>query len=250
MYLPGVIASGCFVSVKRPFDRTRHPAKSTWLPPSSPTCGSRPSGRAGPASGWRPSGGRSPTFSTGGAWRHVAELVEVESGSRDNRPCLSEAMALCRLHGATLVIAKLDRLSRDAAFLLNLQKAGVRFVAADMPEANELVVGIMAVVAQAERKMISDPHQGGPGGGEGSGHAPGQAGEPVEPGGRTSAQPGVPSAESRGAGQRSRTSARRRACRGGGLAAPDRVGPEWAGHPGGAWWGVDGCAGPTCPGTD
>ncbi|GLS46934.1 recombinase family protein [Methylobacterium brachythecii] len=54
-----------------------------------------------------------------------------------------------------LVIAKLDRLSRDAAFLLNLQAAGVRFVAADMPEANELVVGIMAVVAQAERKMIS-----------------------------------------------------------------------------------------------
>ncbi len=94
-------------------------------------------------------------FLTGGSWRHVAELVEVESGSRDNRPRLSEAMALCRLHGATLVIAKLDRLSRDAAFLLNLQKAGVRFVAADMPEANELVVGIMAVVAQAERKMIS-----------------------------------------------------------------------------------------------
>ncbi|QGY03525.1 resolvase [Methylobacterium mesophilicum SR1.6/6] len=94
-------------------------------------------------------------FLNGGSWRHVAELVEVESGSRDNRPRLAEAMALCRLHGATLVIAKLDRLSRDAAFLLNLQKAGVRFVAADMPEANELVVGIMAVVAQAERKMIS-----------------------------------------------------------------------------------------------
>ena len=94
-------------------------------------------------------------FLAGGSWRHVAELVEVESGSKDNRPRLSEAMALCRLHGATLVIAKLDRLSRDAAFLLNLQKAGVRFVAADMPEANELVVGIMAVVAQAERKMIS-----------------------------------------------------------------------------------------------
>ncbi|MHC2109045.1 recombinase family protein [Methylobacterium sp. CM6246] len=94
-------------------------------------------------------------FLAGGAWRHVAELVEVESGSRDNRPRLLEAIALCRLHGATLVIAKLDRLSRDAAFLLNLQKAGVRFVAADMPEANELVVGIMVVVAQAERKMIS-----------------------------------------------------------------------------------------------
>jgi DNA invertase Pin-like site-specific DNA recombinase len=83
------------------------------------------------------------------------ELVEVENGKRDNRPKLAEAMALCRLHNATLVIAKLDRLSRDAAFLLGLQKAGVWFVAADMPEVNELVVGIMAVVAQAERKMIS-----------------------------------------------------------------------------------------------
>ena len=94
-------------------------------------------------------------FLAGGTWRHVAERVEVESGSRDMRPRLIEALALCRLHNATLLIAKLDRLSRDAAFLLNLQKAGVRFVAADMPEANELVVGIMAVVAQAERKMIS-----------------------------------------------------------------------------------------------
>jgi DNA invertase Pin-like site-specific DNA recombinase len=94
-------------------------------------------------------------FLSSGSWRHVAELVEVESGARDARPRLTEALALCRLHNATLVIAKLDRLSRDAAFLLNLQKCQVRFVAADMPEANELVVGIMAVVAQAERKMIS-----------------------------------------------------------------------------------------------
>jgi len=64
-------------------------------------------------------------------------------------------MALCRLHNAVLVIAKLDRLSRDVHFLTGLQRAGVRFVAADMPEANEMVVQIMAVVAQAERKMIS-----------------------------------------------------------------------------------------------
>jgi DNA invertase Pin-like site-specific DNA recombinase len=94
-------------------------------------------------------------FLNGGRWTHVAEFVEVESGSKDDRPKLADAMALARAHGATLLIAKLDRLSRDAAFLIGLQKAGVKFVAADMPEANEMVVGIMAVVAQAERKMIS-----------------------------------------------------------------------------------------------
>ncbi len=91
----------------------------------------------------------------GGTWNLLKEFVEVESGSRDDRPELAKAMALCRLRNATLLIAKIDRLSRDAHFLLGLQKAGVRFVAADMPEANEMVVGIMAVVAQAERKMIS-----------------------------------------------------------------------------------------------
>jgi DNA invertase Pin-like site-specific DNA recombinase len=91
----------------------------------------------------------------GGFWHLIAEFVEVESGKRDDRPKLAAALSLCRVHNAVLVIAKLDRLSRDAAFLLGLQKAGVRFIAADMPEANEMVVGIMAVVAQAERKMIS-----------------------------------------------------------------------------------------------
>lgn len=86
----------------------------------------------------------------------VAEFTEVESGKRADRPELAKALAACRLHKATLIIAKLDRLSRNAHFLLGLQEAGVRFVAADMPEANEMVVGILAVVAQAERKMISD----------------------------------------------------------------------------------------------
>jgi DNA invertase Pin-like site-specific DNA recombinase len=95
-------------------------------------------------------------FLDGGNWTVIAEVVEIESGKRDDRPKLQEALALCRLHDATLVIAKLDRLSRDAHFLLGLQKAGVRFVAADMPEANEMVVGILAVVAQAERKMIGE----------------------------------------------------------------------------------------------
>jgi len=94
-------------------------------------------------------------FLNGGNWQPVAEFVETESGAKDDRPKLADALALARAHGAKLVIAKLDRLSRDATFLLGLQKAGVKFVAADMPEANEMVVGIMAVVAQAERKMIS-----------------------------------------------------------------------------------------------
>jgi hypothetical protein len=57
--------------------------------------------------------------------------------------------------GATLIIAKLDRLSRDAAFLLTLRDSGGRFVACDMHEAKDLTVGIMALVAQAEREEIS-----------------------------------------------------------------------------------------------
>ena len=96
-------------------------------------------------------------FLNGGNWQLVEEHVEVESGKHDhNRPALHRALDACKVYGATLVIAKLDRLSRDAHFLLGLQKAGVKFIAADMPEANEMVVGIMALVAQAERRMISE----------------------------------------------------------------------------------------------
>jgi DNA invertase Pin-like site-specific DNA recombinase len=95
------------------------------------------------------------TYLDGGRWQLVTEITEIESGADNDRPKLAEAFALCRIHGACLVIAKLDRLSRDAAFLLSLQSASVRFVCADMPDANEMTVGIMAVVAQAERKMIS-----------------------------------------------------------------------------------------------
>ena len=85
----------------------------------------------------------------------VEEYTEVESGSRNDRPQLQAALEACRLYGAKLVIAKLDRLSRDAAFLMGLQKAGVEFVAVDMPDANNLTVGIMALVAQQEREAIS-----------------------------------------------------------------------------------------------
>lgn len=85
----------------------------------------------------------------------LGEFTEVESGKDNNRPKLTEALERARLTGATLVIAKLDRLSRNLAFLVTLQEAGTKFVAADMPEANELTVHIMAAVAQAERKAIS-----------------------------------------------------------------------------------------------
>lgn len=94
-------------------------------------------------------------YLNGGKWAVVREYVEIESGSSNERPKLAEAFKACKLYGARLLIAKLDRLSRDAAFLMGLERAGIQFVAADMPEANEMTVGIMAVVAQGERKMIS-----------------------------------------------------------------------------------------------
>src|SRR5215210_2809376 len=94
-------------------------------------------------------------FLNGGNWRLVDEFKEIESGKHSDRPALAKAFRACRLHSAKLVIAKLDRLSRDAHFLLGLEKAGVDFVAADMPHANRLTVGIMAMVADEERRLIS-----------------------------------------------------------------------------------------------
>lgn len=85
----------------------------------------------------------------------IDTFVEVESGRNNKRPQLATALHLAKVTGSTLVIAKLDRLSRNASFLLALQDSGARFVAADMPDANELTVGIMALVAQQERQAIS-----------------------------------------------------------------------------------------------
>ncbi len=85
----------------------------------------------------------------------LATYIEVESGKRNDRPELARALHHAKGTRATLVIAKLDRLSRDSAFLNNLMARAVRFVAADMPEANDLTVRILAAVAQQEREAIS-----------------------------------------------------------------------------------------------
>lgn len=85
----------------------------------------------------------------------LREFVEVESGKNDRRPQLTAAIAECRLTGSTLLIAKLDRLSRNAAFLMRLRDEGTKFIAVDMPDANWLTVGILALVAQNEREAIS-----------------------------------------------------------------------------------------------
>lgn len=91
-----------------------------------------------------------------GGGRIVAEVVEVESGRRNDRPELERALALCRAHRATLLVAKLDRLARNVAFVSALMESGVEFVAVDFPQANRLTIHILAAVAEHEARMISD----------------------------------------------------------------------------------------------
>jgi DNA invertase Pin-like site-specific DNA recombinase len=86
----------------------------------------------------------------------VAEHQEVESGGRADRPALEAALRDCRIHRATLVIAKLDRLARSVAFISRLQEDGVQFVAVDLPHANNFTVQIMAAVAEHERRLIAE----------------------------------------------------------------------------------------------
>jgi DNA invertase Pin-like site-specific DNA recombinase len=95
-------------------------------------------------------------YLNGGDWRIVGEFIEVESGKRKDRPKLAEALAACRLHGAKLIIAKLDRLARNVAFVSNLMESGVDFEAVDFPQANRLTIHILAAVAEHEAKMISE----------------------------------------------------------------------------------------------
>jgi DNA invertase Pin-like site-specific DNA recombinase len=85
----------------------------------------------------------------------IAEFTEIETGRRNDRPELERALALCRKRKARLVIAKLDRLSRNLAFIAALMDSGVEFVAVDNPHATRLTLHILAAVAEHEREMIA-----------------------------------------------------------------------------------------------
>lgn len=91
-----------------------------------------------------------------GAGQLIAEYTEIETGRRTDRPRLAEALSTCRLHRAVLIIAKLDRLARNVAFVSNLMEAGIEFEAVDFPQANKLTLHILAAVAEHESRLISE----------------------------------------------------------------------------------------------
>ena len=95
-------------------------------------------------------------YLNGGSWELVGEFTEIESGKHSDRPELAKALTACRKQHAHLVIAKLDRLSRNLAFIANLMESAVEFVAIDNPTANKSTLHVLAAVAQHEREMISD----------------------------------------------------------------------------------------------
>jgi len=91
----------------------------------------------------------------GGDWTLIESYTEIESGKRNDRPQLAAAIAACKRHKATLVIAKLDRLGRNLAFIAKLMESGVEFLAVDNPHATKLLVHILAAVAEDEGRRIS-----------------------------------------------------------------------------------------------
>lgn len=85
----------------------------------------------------------------------IAEFVEVESGRKTNRPKLKDALALCRTTGSTLIVAKLDRLARNVSFLSNLLESDVEIVFCDFPQANKMVLHILAAISQYEAELTA-----------------------------------------------------------------------------------------------
>lgn len=96
-------------------------------------------------------------YLNGGKWELSGEFVEIVSGKRKDRPELSKALQLAKREGATVIVAKMDRLGRRASHILSmLDDSGVNFVFAEMPHASDLEIGVRAVVAQEEGSLISD----------------------------------------------------------------------------------------------
>jgi DNA invertase Pin-like site-specific DNA recombinase len=95
-------------------------------------------------------------YLNGGSWTLSAEFTEVESGKRSDRPQLAAALAMAKRLRAKLIVAKLDRLSRNVGFISALMDSGVEFVAADMPHANKMTLQVIAVFAEYERDQISE----------------------------------------------------------------------------------------------
>lgn len=85
----------------------------------------------------------------------VAEYIEIESGRKKERPKLKEALSLCRKEGATLIVAKLDRLARNVSFLSNLLESDVEIVFCDFPQANKMVLHILSATSQYEAELIA-----------------------------------------------------------------------------------------------
>lgn len=85
----------------------------------------------------------------------ISEYVEVESGRKTDRPKLKEALAQCRKDGATLIVAKLDRLARNVSFLSSLLESDVEIIFCDFPQANKMVLHILAAISQYEAELIA-----------------------------------------------------------------------------------------------
>ena len=95
-------------------------------------------------------------YAKASAGQIVAEYVEIESGKNADRPELAKALHEAKKQGATLLIAKLDRLARNVAFIATLLDSGVEIVAVDMPQANKFMLHVMAAVAEQEAALISE----------------------------------------------------------------------------------------------
>lgn len=94
-------------------------------------------------------------YLNGGSWQLLKEFTEIESGKINERPELQKALKECKRYNATLIIAKLDRLSRNTAFIANLLETDTEFIAVDNPNANKLFIRIMAAISEEERDLIS-----------------------------------------------------------------------------------------------